>query len=279
MPNSRVLSQWIDRAMPQLSRIFIYPIKSLDGIEVRQAKILQGGALEHDREFAIIDRTGKWVNGKRTAKVHQIRSQFHLNARIVTLSIQNQNPVTFHLDHGRSGISGWLSHYFGFPVTLEQNTITGFPDDPISPGPTLISSDTIKQVASWFPDLEPEDLRIRLRTNLEISDVPAFWEDRLYSSEATPCGSLEEIAFQIGSVNLEGVNPCQRCVVPTRDPISGEVIAGFQKTFVTHRKNQLPTWAAVDRFNHFYRLAVNTRIAPSEAGKQLQAGEFVVSID
>lgn len=258
--------------MAQLSRIFIYPIKSLDGVEVRQTKILGGGALENDREFAIVDKNGKYVNGKRTAKVHQIRSQFHLKARIVTLSVQNQNPVTFHLDHGRSGISGWLSHYFGFPVTLEQNTITGFPDDPISPGPTIISSSTIKQVASWFPEVEPENLRIRLRTNLEISDVPAFWEDQLYSS-------TEPFAFQIGNVNFEGVNPCQRCVVPTRDPISGDAIAGFQKTFVTNRKEQLPTWATVDRFNHFYRLAVNTRIAPSEAGKHLQVGDFVEAIN
>jgi uncharacterized protein len=263
--------------MLQLDRISIYPIKSLDGVEVSQAKILAGGALEHDRESAMVDRTGKWVNGKRTAKVHQIRSQFHLKARVVTLSIQNQNPVTFHLDHGRSGISGWLSNYFGFPVTLEQNTITGFPDDPISPGPTIISAGTIEQVASWFSEVEPEDLRARLRTNLEISEVPAFWEDRLYSS--TP------ISFQIGQVNLEGVNPCQRCVVPTRDPISGEAIAGFQKIFVANRKEQFPTWAAIDlfelpargRFNHFYRLAVNTRIAPSEAGKQLQVGDRVLS--
>jgi uncharacterized protein YcbX len=264
--------QSVEKLMAQLSRIFIYPIKSLDGVEVRQTKILGGGALENDREFAIVDKNGKYVNGKRTAKVHQIRSQFHLKARIVTLSVQNQNPVTFHLDHGRSGISGWLSHYFGFPVTLEQNTITGFPDDPISPGPTIISSSTIKQVASWFPEVEPENLRIRLRTNLEISDVPAFWEDQLYSS-------TEPFAFQIGNVNFEGVNPCQRCVVPTRDPISGDAIAGFQKTFVTNRKEQLPTWATVDRFNHFYRLAVNTRIAPSEAGKHLQVGDFVEAIN
>jgi uncharacterized protein len=266
--------------VPQLSRIVIYPIKSLDGVEVRQAKILQGGALEHDREFVMVDQTGEWVNGKRTAKVHQIRSQFHLNARVVTLSVQNQNPVTFHLDHGRSGISGWLSHYFGSSVTLEQNTITGFPDDLISPGPTIISSSTIEQVASWFPDLEPENLRARLRTNLEVSDVPAFWEDQLYSSTGT-------IAFQIGGINLQGVNPCQRCVVPTRDPMSGARTAGFQKTFVAKRKAQLLSWTAtdslrvtrIDRFNHFYRLAVNTRIAPSEAGKQLQVGDFVVTID
>ena len=76
--------------MPRLSHIFIYPIKSLDGVSVAQTHILPGGSLAHDREFVIVDRQGRWVTGKRTAAVHQLRSQFHLNARIVTLSVQGR---------------------------------------------------------------------------------------------------------------------------------------------------------------------------------------------
>ena len=258
--------------MPRLSHIFIYPIKSLDGVSVAQTKIMPGGSLAHDREFVIVDRQGKWVNGKRTAAVHQVRSQFHLNARVVTLSVQGKNPVSFHLDHGRTAIADWLSDFFGFAVELQQNIIIGFPDDPISPGPTVISTASIEQVASWFPDVSFEEMRTRLRTNLEITDVPAFWEERLYSEADQP------IEFQIGAVKIQGTNPCQRCVVPTRDPISGVATAQFQKSFVAKRKENLPTWAPASRFNHFYRLAVNTRIDSSEAGKSLRVGDAIETL-
>jgi uncharacterized protein YcbX len=56
--------------MPYLAGIFIYPIKSLDRIAVTQATILKSGALKHDREFALFDEQGRFVNGKRNAKVH-----------------------------------------------------------------------------------------------------------------------------------------------------------------------------------------------------------------
>lgn len=255
--------------MPRLNHIFVFPIKSLDGVSVSHTTILQGGSLAHDREFVIVDREGQWVNGKRTAKIHQIRSQFILNARIVTLSIQGENPVSFHLDYARPAIAAWFSDFFEFPVALQQDTTTGFPDDPDSPGPTIISTATIEQVASWFPDFSVEDARSRFRTNLELTDVPAFWEERLYSETDDP------IEFRLGDVQIQGINPCQRCVVPTRNATSGVTTPQFQKTFSQKRKEEFPSWASASRFNHFYRLAVNTRIAPSEVGKRLQVGDSI----
>ena len=87
-------------------------------------------------------------------------------------------------------------------------------------------------------------------------------------------GAPEELKpFQIGAVKFFGHNPCQRCVVPTRDPENGESISGFQKTFMQLRKEHLPQWADARRFNHFYRFALNTSIPPSEAGKRLRVGD------
>ena len=40
---------------PYLSRITIYPIKSLDGQDVDEAVVLRTGALAHDREYCLID--------------------------------------------------------------------------------------------------------------------------------------------------------------------------------------------------------------------------------
>lgn len=48
-------------------------------------------------------------------------------------------------------------------------------------GPTLISTAMIREVASWFDGIDSRGLRLRLRANLEIEGVPAFWEERLFA--------------------------------------------------------------------------------------------------
>ena len=113
-------------------------------------------------------------------------------------------------------------------------------------------------------------MRRRLRANIEIEGVPAFWEDQLFAEQQT-----EFVQFQVGAVLFEGINPCQRCVVPTRDSLIGKVYPEFQKIFLKKRKETLPEWAPLSRFDHFFRLSVNTRIPESEAGKILQVGDEV----
>jgi uncharacterized protein len=253
-----------------LAQIVLYPIKSLDGIAVEQATVLASGALKGDREFAIVDYQGKFVNGKRTPAVHQLRSSFDLAQRTVTIKVQGDHPpATFHLDQARIPLEAWLSDFFGFPIKLIQNSEMGFPDDTDSPGPTIISTETLQTVASWFPDLSVADLRSRLRTTVEVAGGEPFWEERLYGET----GNL--IPFQIGTVHWLGVNPCQRCIVPTRNAQTGERYANFQKIFLANRQSTLPDWAQTTRFNHYYRLAVNTRCRPSEAGKTLRSGDRV----
>ena len=51
--------------MKTIERITVYPIKSLDGINVDKVEITQGGSLRYDREFALVDGDGKFINGKK----------------------------------------------------------------------------------------------------------------------------------------------------------------------------------------------------------------------
>lgn len=252
--------------IPYVSRLFIYPIKSLDRVEVETVTILRSGALKHDRSLAIFDSSGKFVNGKRNKKVHAIRSQFDLETNTVSLSLPEEPTNKFKIDRERDKIENWLSKYFGFPVQIEQNLVMGFPDDTISPGATIISTATLEVIASWYPELDVAEVRKRFRANLEISGVPAFWEDRLFTTPE------DTVSFQIGDVHMIGVNPCQRCVVVTRNPQTGEAYPNFQKTFINKRKETLPEWTERSQFNHFYRLAINTRVPKTEARKTIALG-------
>ncbi|MBD2502423.1 MOSC domain-containing protein [Anabaena azotica] len=264
--------------MPYLAKMLIYPIKSLDGVEVEQRRVLASGALENDREFAIFDENSQVVNGKRHSSIHKLRSptagrspsHFSIPHRTISLQLPGQaSKHIFHLDKERQALTTVLSDFFGFAVTLQQNSLVGFPDDLESTGPTVISTATLQEVASWFPGVTVEEMRRRMRANLEIDGVPAFWEDQLFTA------SGDMVAFRIGDVQFLGVNPCQRCIVPTRDSLSGDAYPSFQKIFIQKRQATLPEWVASSRFNHFYRLSINTKLPKSEAGKIIRTGDKV----
>jgi uncharacterized protein YcbX len=257
-------------AIPHVSKLSIYPIKSLDRVAIETVSLLASGALQGDREFAIFDESGRFVNGKRDERVHALRSEFERETERVSLRVQGTDRArAFQVEEDREALEEWLGEYFGFPVKLKRDTDRGFPDDTESPGPTIISTATLETIASWYPGLDLEEARSRMRGNIEISGVPAFWEDRLFRSDEKP------VHFRIGNARFTGINPCQRCVVIARDSRTGEAYPNFQKTFVTRRRETLPAWAGRARFDHFYRLAINTRASATEAGKTIRVGDEI----
>jgi hypothetical protein len=259
--------------VPYLSRITIYPIKSLDGVDVPQAALLASGALEHDRRFALLGEDGKFINGKRFDAMHRLRTSVNLAERSVTLTAGDGRtgsaPRTFDLDADRAALETWLRNQLGLDesVRLAENAEAGFPDDTEASGPTIVGTATLEAVAAWFPQLSLAEIRRRFRANLEIGGVEPFWEDRLYAA------ADQIVRFQLGEAVLEGVNPCQRCVVPSRDALTGEITPHFAKQFSIHRQQSLPPWAAASRFDHYYRLAVNSRVPRGDPRRQVRTGD------
>ncbi len=241
--------------MPFVSGITIYPVKSCDGIAWTEATVLPSGALRHDRQFALVDSAGRFINAKRTPLIHQLRLLVDPVQRQFQVARRGEvDACCGRLDEHGERLSDWLSAFFSLEVSLVENDETGFPDDLEAPGPTVVSTATLQTVADWFPGLTVDEVRQRFRANIEVGGVEPFWEDRLYRTDRQPQ------PFQIGSVLFGGTNPCQRCVVPTRDSQTGEVSpAGFAQQFRRRREETLPAWASRDRFDHFYRLCTNIR--------------------
>ena len=253
----------------KLERIRIYPIKSLDPLELESVPVNRSGGLKYDRQWALMNSRGEFVNGKRYPAIQRLRSDLDLRHRMVTLGPRGESPLVYHLDRERDELQEWLSRFFGEPIRIVENETFGYPDDTESPGPTVVSTATLETVAGWFPELSVDEIRWRFRANLEIGGVEAFWEDRLYGP------GLESVRFEIGGVTFEGTNPCQRCAVPPRDPRTGENRpAGFAKLFGEKRRETLPAWAAEDRFDHFYRLTTNTRLVAG-GGEVIAVGDEI----
>jgi hypothetical protein len=272
---------------PRLTGVRLHPIKSLDPVSVTEARIGPGGGLEHDRAWALFSVDGRWVNGKRTAAMHMIRATYAPDLSSVTLAVpgdRRQIPArTFPFPGGTEDAAEWFSVYFEQQILVRYSP-EGFPDDAIANGPTIISTASLQAVCDWFPGLTLDNARQRFRTTLEIDNadavasaasanghLPAFWEDQLYGED-----ERSVVRFRIGEVNFEGSNPCARCPVPARDPQTAADLTGFQKRFSDLRRETLPPWAPAARFDHFYRLAVNTRVAPTETGKLLRIGDSLL---
>jgi uncharacterized protein YcbX len=203
-------------SMPTLDRITVYPVKSLDGMEVVESCVLESGALEHDRRWRLVDMDGRVINAKRSALLHAIRAEFALDERLVTLWIDpaaiaaRALPAadldrlrglagfpagghaggehaggravreSFHLVPGQGGPCEWLSEAFGEGVLLQERVTGGFPDDRDAAGPTLVATSSLVEVARWF-GFDLTESRRRFRANLEIGGCDAFWEDSLAS--------------------------------------------------------------------------------------------------
>jgi uncharacterized protein YcbX len=249
--------------MPTLSRITVYPIKSLDGCDLSSAAVLPTGALQNDRRFALVDAWGEFVNGKNCAAIHAIRAEYSGDCLQVTLR-HDSRQETFSLESQQQDVAQWCGTVLGTKCRLVENSESGLPDDCEAPGPTLVSMASLETVASWFR-LNLEETRRRFRSNLEIDAAEPFWEDRLVGERT------KVRRFMVGGVVWQGRNVCQRCVVPTRDSRSGTVNSGFARQFSDAREASLPNWSPAVRFDHFYRLAVNT-------GLDSVAGEPIIRV-
>lgn len=270
----------VSSPVPRLVNIRLHPIKSLDPVSVPEASISPSGSLALDRAWALYSVDGKWVNGKRTAAIHLIRARYSPDLRSVTLSVpgdQREIPSrAFAFPEAYEDAAEWFSVYFEQQVIVRYSE-DGFPDDTVASGPTIVSTASLQAVADWFPPtpkgfpgISVEEARMRFRATLEINGVPAFWEDQLFGED-----ERSMVRFRIGEVQFEGSNPCARCPVPPRNPLTGENLDGFQKHFTQMRASTLPEWSPRARFDHSYRLSTNTRVAVSEQNKLLRVGDLL----
>ena len=215
--------------MPTLDRITIYPLKSLDGVDLAECRVLACGALENDRRWRLVDMDGRVVNAKRTARFHPIRAEYDLAERLITLSRWSDGPNepahTFPLSPGPEGPCEWLSEALGMRVLLEERRDGGFPDDREAPGPTLVATESLAEVGRWF-GFDLAEARRRFRANLEIGGCDAFWEDTLASPARPGVPSPAELPTDVAVdpyADLPPLGPQEFSIGEVRFRATGEI--------------------------------------------------------
>ncbi|MEE6208991.1 MOSC N-terminal beta barrel domain-containing protein [Salarchaeum sp. III] len=254
--------------MARVARLTRYPVKALSGEDVEAVAVTAGGTLAGDREYRLTDADGDLVNGKRTPLVHALSTRYDRDSGTLSVETNAGETAVLPLRERPEEAAAWLGDFFGVDLSVDRDTELGFVDRR-SAGPSVISTATVETVAGWYDDLTPESVRRRMRANVEVAGVPAFWEDRFVGSDAP--------AFRAGDVRFEGVEPCGRCVVPERDPDTGERNPAFRERFVERREATLPEWVDEDAFDHYYALMLIADVPDGARGRTLAVGDEVIT--
>lgn len=281
-------TEWAAVTEARLTRIAIHPVKGLDAVAVDRVEITPGGGLAGDRAYGLYDEVGH-VNGRRAKAIHSVSASFDLEAGTVRLSAPGRAARTFDLDGNRAALETWLGEAIEMDVRLRggrggEQTDRALYGDGSQTGPTLVSAATLRELASWYDGIDPAGMRRRLRANLVVAGVEAFWEERLlggladavYADGGAGDEAVENPRVRIGDVILEGVEPIPRCAVPTRDPDTGAVYDGFRETFIERRAETLPPWTDETTLaGNLYSATVGLHIPEDERDGALAVADAV----
>ncbi len=234
----------------QLSEIWVYPVKSLGGIRLPQARVEERG-LEHDRRWMIVDEHGMFLTQRAFTKMAlldvslqagglHISHRFNQSSVIVPYKPISAKcmQVTVWDDQVEAltvsdEVDDWLSKQLDKKVQIVM-----MPESAVRMAdPRYALHGETVSFADGFPFLliseaSLEDLNSRLaypvvmkrfRPNFVVSGADAFGEDSWKS-------------IQIGSLRFDLVKPCARCILTTIDPETGEKGPEPLKTLAAYRR-------------------------------------------
>jgi len=235
----------------QLSEIWIYPIKSLGGIRLSKAKVLEKG-LQYDRRWMLVDENGKFM----TQRIFPAMALFKLTIRDEQLIIVHSRQSIVHSISVKPALtnpeeevviwndtvracevntetSEWFSQVLGTKCRLVY-----FPEDNIrAVDKDFAEKDENVSLADAYPFLiigeaSLKDLNSRMKTPLPMN---RFRPNFVFSG-GQPYEEDSWKEFTIGSNKFLGVKPCARCTITTINQETIEKGDEPLRTLATYRK-------------------------------------------
>ncbi|MGQ7946380.1 MOSC domain-containing protein [Flavobacterium sp. WC2509] len=240
--------------MLKLSEIWVYPVKSLGGISLKEAHVTDRG-LELDRRWLLVDDYGRFISQREHPELALFRPEIlgdnlKITHKVLLESIDIPLRPVFGNDNAKTLVTVWDDSIDAFevsPVITEWFTkLLGFsvrlvymPEEShrkLDPKYAIFGNE-ITSFSDAYPFLiigqsSLDDLNERLEVKVPINRFRPnfvfvngvafeedFWRD-----------------FSIGSLSFVGVKPCDRCVMTTVDQEKG-IIAGKDplKTLAKYR--------------------------------------------
>ncbi len=239
IPQVFVLLREIINIMLQLSEIWIYPVKSLAGISLKQAKVTERG-IEHDRRWLLVNEEGTFLTQRQFPQLALFQPSIDAEFLTITHRKDIVEPLKVSLTppnhHEYVQVKVWDDTIDALEVSTEANEwfskalamkvrLVYMPEDSRREVDEkyAITGEEITSFSDAYPFLvigqsSLDDLNNRLkehvkmnrfRPNLVFKGGEAYEEENWYE-------------VQIGKATFWGVKPCARCIMTTIDQESGE---------------------------------------------------------
>lgn len=244
----------------RIARLFVYPVKSCAGVEVREALLTETG-LDLDRAWMVVDAAGEFVTQRELPRLALVKPQIRLNEVVLRapgmlalhLSIGTvEEPVRVRIwgeevpafDMGAVAAQ-WFTDLLGRPLRLVRFD----PEHRRLSNPKWTGgAEALNQFSDGYPVLLASTASLdllngklaaqghapvgieRFRPNIVLEGVEAHDEDRL---------DLLRIATAEGEVQLRAVKPCSRCPIPDIDPATAKVDPAVTDTLQAYRRSEV----------------------------------------
>ena len=242
----------------RIERLFVYPVKSCAGVELREAELTETG-LDLDRAWMVVDAQNNFVTQRELPRMALVRPQIRLTEVVLRapgmlalhLSIDTvEEPVKVRVwdeevpayDMGAVAAQ-WFTDFLGKPLRLVRFD----PEVRRLSNPKWTGDvEALNQFSDGYPlllastaslDLLNDKLKAaghapvgieRFRPNIVLAGVEAHDEDRL---------DTLRIAADGGDVVLQPVKPCTRCNIPDVDPATADVDPAVSQALRGYRAN------------------------------------------
>ena len=224
--------------MLNISKLFIYPIKSLRGISVQSALVTDRG-LQYDRRWMIVDENNKFLSLRTIPKMALLKVEMK-DGGMKIISLEHAgNDFQIQFDHVENDLEsvtiwnatvearrvgkdadGWFSEMLGVNCKL-----VFMPDNskrPVNTTSGFAPQGKFTSFADAYPFLmvgqsSMDDLNLRMQIPLAIER----FRPNIVFSGGFPYQEDGMEDFKIGQINFTGLENCKRCMVPNIDPDKG----------------------------------------------------------
>lgn len=240
-------------AQPSISSLTIYPIKSAAGIAVKRMTIAARGPVG-DRDFMLIKPTGEFLTQRQIPSMARLQTELddtgvlkvHFadsREQAVTVDpnaadleareVRVWRDVVNALDMGDTP-ADYLSEALGVPVRLVYmpNTTHRQIDKKFADVGRDVS------FADGFPLLLISESALEnLNTKLPFRIGMERFRPNLVVTGCEPHAEDNWRRLRIGGIEFDIVKPCERCVIPSIDPLSGEKQSEVTRALAAYRRD------------------------------------------
>lgn len=218
--------------MLRISELYIYPIKSLPGIPLKEAKVTEKG-FEYDRRWMLVDENNLFISQREAPQMTQLLVSIEneglyvkhkINGGYIVVPFHTSGPGsrgtvtiwddTCEAEFVSEEADQWFTVMIGIKCRLVYmpddcmrvvdqryapgNKVTSFSDAyPFM----MIGQSSLDDLNSRLTETLPMD---RFRPNIVFTGGEPFEEDMMGN-------------FTIGNIHFYGVKLCARCIIPTID--------------------------------------------------------------